>query len=151
MTPQKFNSNPFQIDKQQVERHLDYLGYNYNDRVYLRFFYHSEDPRKSGDKGRKLDRLDLNNIERYQQDGRGVYIVVNGAGGGHQNEDIKCFIAIFCEWDDRPIEEQMQLWNTVGFFEPTFIIYSGDRSLQPYWVFEEPLNDLEQWREIQVS
>jgi hypothetical protein len=150
MSTQKFNSNPFQIDKQQVRRHLEYLGYEYNDRVYLRFFYHSKDPRKSGDRGRKINQLDLNKIECYQQDGRGVYVVVNGAGGGQENKDIKRCIAIFCQWDDRPIEDQMRLWEAVGFLDPTFVIYSGDRSLQPYWVFDKPLNDAQQWCEIQA-
>lgn len=141
--------NPFKIDQSQARRHLEYLGYKLSENVYLRFFYHSEDPRKNGDKGRKLDRLRWKDVENYQQDGRGVYVVVNGAGGGHEDKDIKQCVAIFCEWDDRPVEEQLQYWETVGFFEPTFTIYSGGKSAHPYWIFDELLGDIEQWRELQ--
>lgn len=82
--------------------------------------------------GRKLDRLRWNDVERYQRDGRGVYVVVNGgAGGGHEDKDVEQCRAIFCEWDDRPVEDQLLHWETVGFLEPTFTIYSGDKSAQP--------------------
>jgi hypothetical protein len=141
--------NPPKIDRVQARRHLEYLDYQPGENVYLRFFYHSNDPRKIGDKGRKLDSLRWQEIENYQQDGRGVYVVVNGADGGHEDKDIKQCVAIFCEWDDRPVEEQLRHWKTVGFLEPTFTIYSGDKSAQPYWVFEQPIS-VEQWRELQL-
>jgi hypothetical protein len=140
---------PFpQIDRQQAGRQLDYFNYQPGEGVNLRFFYHSDDPRKHNDKGRKLNQLYWKELEAYQQDRRGVYVVVNGAGGGHEDKDIKQCVAIFCEWDDRLVEEQMLHWETVGFLEPTFTVYSGDKSAQPYWVFEQPIN-VEQWRELQ--
>jgi len=135
------------IDQQQAQRHLKYLGYS-NKNVFLRFFYHSDDPRKENDKGRKLNYLRWQEIESYQRDGRGVYVVVNGAKGGHEDREIKQCVAIFCEWDDRPVQEQLLHWETVGFLEPTFMVYSGDKSAQPYWVFEHPIT-IEQWRELQ--
>jgi hypothetical protein len=135
------------IDQQQAQQHLKYLGYD-NKNVFLRFFYHSDDPRKNGDKGRKLNYLRWQEIENYQRSGRGVYVVVNGTGGGHEDKEIKQCLAIFCEWDDRPVEEQLLHWETVGFLEPTFTVYSGDKSAQPYWVFEQPIT-VEQWRELQ--
>lgn len=137
------------IDRQLVEKHLNYLGYQ-PGQAYLRFFYHSEDKRKKKDKGRKENGLDWEKIENYQADGRGVYVVVNGAGGrGHSDADIKQCCAIFCEWDDIPLAEQFEKWSEVGFVEPTFTIYSGDKSMQPYWLFDEQI-DPEQWRELQV-
>lgn len=135
------------IDQQQAQQQLKYLGYNTKN-VFLRFFYHSDDPRKNGDKGRKLNHLRWQEIEAYQQDGRGVYVVVNGARGGHEDKEIKQCVAIFCEWDDRPLEEQLLHWEKVGFLEPTFTVYSGDKSAQPYWVFDTPIT-VEQWRELQ--
>ncbi len=139
---------PLKIDQNQARQHLEYLGYKRDD-VCLRFFYHSNDPRKNNDKGRKCDRLDWEQIERHQTDGRGVYVVVNGADGGHEDKDITSGVAIFCEWDDRPVEEQLLHWETVGFLEPTFTVFSGDKSAQPYWVLDNPLEDLEQWRTLQ--
>jgi len=88
-------------------------------------------------------------VEAHQRGGRGVYVVVNGALGGHDDKNIKECAAIFCEWDDRPVSEQLLHWSVVGFLEPTFTIYSGDKSAQPYWVFDAPIS-VEQWRELQL-
>jgi predicted P-loop ATPase len=138
------------IDRELATKHLGYLGYKPGEKVYLRFFYHSLDPRKNGDKGRKLNYLDWQQIEQHQADGRGVYVVVNGAdGGGHIDADINHCCAIFCEWDDIPLAEQFEKWSELGFVEPTFTVYSGDKSMQPYWVFEEPIAP-EQWQELQT-
>ncbi|PSB52031.1 hypothetical protein C7B67_08455, partial [filamentous cyanobacterium Phorm 6] len=144
------------IDRDLTEKHLSYLGYFPSDtstslsagNVYLRFFYHNSDPRKNNDSGRKLSLLDWEQIENYQADGRGVYVVVNGADGGHTDADIRNCCAIFCEWDDIPLAEQFEKWSSIGFVEPTFTVFSGDKSMQPYWVFEEPIA-VEQWRELQ--
>jgi len=136
-----------QTDRESAQKQLAYLGYTSNE-VFLRFFYHSDNPKKGDDKGRKLNNLDYPVIASYQNDERGTYVVVNGAGGGHEDKDIKQCAAIFCEWDDRPIEDQLLHWETLGFFEPTFTVYSGDKSAQPYWVFDTPIN-VEQWRELQ--
>ena len=136
------------IDRTLASQHLSYLGYQPGDNVYLRFFYHGSDPRKDGDSGRKESTLNWEQIEKYQQDGRGVYVVVNGASGGHTDADIKNCCAIFCEWDDIPLAEQFEKWSSIGFVEPTFTVYSGDKSMQPYWVFDEPIA-VEQWRELQ--
>ena len=142
-------SNKIVIDRELAEKHLNYLGYK-SGQAYLRFFYHSTDDRKKKDKGRKLSDLNWQQIEQYQTDERGVYVVVNGAGGtGHTDTDIAHCCAIFCEWDDIPLGEQFEKWNAVNFVEPTFTIFSGDKSMQPYWLFEEPIEP-EQWRELQV-
>lgn len=137
------------IDRAQTSKHLEYLGYRPGDNVYLRFFYHSSDPRKNDDKGRKESLFSWEKVEKYQTDGRGVYVVVNGAGGGHTDADIKQCCAIFCEWDDISLADQFEKWSYLGFVEPTFTVYSGDKSMQPYWVFDEPIAP-KQWRELQA-
>ncbi len=142
-------TNKIVIDRELAEKHLNYLGYAPGE-AFLRFFYYSTDDRKKKDKGRKLSDLNWQQIEQYQTDERGVYVVVNGAGGtGHSDTDIAHCCAIFCEWDDIPLGEQFERWSAVGFVEPTFTIFSGDKSMQPYWLFEEPITP-EQWRELQV-
>jgi hypothetical protein len=137
------------IDRELAQKHLSYLGYQPGE-AYLRFLYHSSDERKKTDKGRKENGLDGEEIEQYQRDGRGVYVVVNGADGtGHTDADIKQCTAIFCEWDDIRLAEQFEKWSYVGFVEPTFTVFSGDKSMQPYWLFDKPIS-VEQWRELQV-
>jgi hypothetical protein len=119
------------IDRELAQKHLSYLGYQPGE-TFLRFFYHSWDARKNNDKGRKENGLNWEQIEEYQKDGRGVYVVVNGSAGGHTDADIKQCCAIFCQWDDIPLTEQFEKWSEIGFVEPTLIIYSGDKSMQPY-------------------
>jgi hypothetical protein len=126
-----------EIDQAKARRQLEYLGYKQSEAVYLRFFYHSDDPRKQGDKGRKTDRLCWEDVERYQQQGRGAYFVVNG--GGHTNADVLVGRALFCEFDDRPIEEQTDFWQLLSLPEPTFQVFSGGKSIQSYWVFDQPI------------
>jgi len=77
------------VDRELAQQHLDYLGYKPGDDVYFRYFYYSSDPRKGKDKGRKSSQLNWSAIEKYQEEGRGVYVVVNGSGGGHTDGDIK--------------------------------------------------------------
>lgn len=139
------------IDRELAQKHLNYLGYQPGEAL-LRFFYHSSDERKKKDKGRKSSELNWQQIEQYQADKRGVYVVVNGAGAGtagHSDAEIKQCCGIFCEWDDIPLAEQFEKWTEVGFVEPTFTIFSGDKSMQPYWLFDEPIAP-EYWRELQV-
>ncbi len=133
-------------DQEQAARQLQYLGRKPSD-ARLRFFYHGTDPRKDGDKGRKLEGLNWEAIAKYQRDNRGVYLVINA--GGHEDKDIVECCAIFCEWDDIPVQEQLLRWSAVGFLEPTFTVYSGDKSAQPYWVFDKPIT-VKQWRELQL-
>ncbi len=40
------------------------------------------------DSGRKENGLNRQQIEKYQADGRGVGVAVNGPGGGHADADI---------------------------------------------------------------
>ncbi len=134
------------IDRNQAQRQLQLLGYQQGDRVYLRFFYPSDDPRKDGDKGRKADRLRWEEVEEFQRQGRGAYFVING--GGHKNDDVQVGRALFIEHDHLEKEIQRQLWKTLGLPEPTFQIDTGGKSIHSYWVFTEPIS-VEPWCKLQ--
>jgi hypothetical protein len=88
-------------------KHGSYLGYKpgFAD---LRFFYHRSDSRKNTDSGHKENGLNWQPIEKYQADGRGVGVAVNGACGGHADADIKHCCAIFCKWDDLSLGNQFE-------------------------------------------
>ncbi|MFM6900353.1 MAG: hypothetical protein ACKPKF_24900, partial [Microcystis panniformis] len=103
-------------NRTQAQRQLELLGYKPSDKIYLRFFYPADDPRKNSDKGRKADSLNWQEIESYQRQGRGVYFVVNG--GGHKDEDVTVGRAIFCEHDHLAKEVQRDLWQTLNLPEP---------------------------------
>ncbi len=133
-------------NRTQAQRQLELLGYKPSDPIYLRFFYPSNDPRKGSDSGRKADRLNWQQIEAYQKQGRGVYFVVNG--GGHKDSDVTVGRAIFCEHDHLPKDIQRDLWKTLNLPEPTFQVDTGGKSIHSYWVFSQP-SPIQDWRELQ--
>jgi hypothetical protein len=135
------------IDLNQAAAHLEALGYNRDDAVYVRAFLSKEDPHYGPNTGRKADKLNWEQIEQWQAQGYGIYIVVNG--GGHKDENVTHCRAIFCEFDDRPIEDQISFWQELGLPEPSLQIATR-KSVHTYWVFAEPL-PVEQWRELQVA
>lgn len=139
--------NALTLDRQQAVAHLETLGYKQGDAVYVRAFLPKEDPRYAPNTGRKADRLNWEQVERWQAQGYGVYVVVNG--GGHKDEDVKSCRAIFCEFDDRPIEDQINFWQDLGLPEPSMQIATR-KSVHTYWVFGEPIA-VEQWRELQTA
>ncbi|NJO31373.1 MAG: DUF3987 domain-containing protein, partial [Richelia sp. SL_2_1] len=141
------------INAQQIKQHLAALGYLENgDTVYVRAFYPSDDPRKNEDKGRKTQSHNLNQLikaaNQYQEEGRGVYIVVNG--GGHSDNFVSRARAIFYEHDNLDKKIQEKLWETLGLPEPTFQVDTGGKSIHSYWVFDKPINVLE-WKELQAD
>jgi hypothetical protein len=135
------------IDRNQATAHLEALGYQPGNAVYIRAFLSKEDPRYAPNTGRKADRLNWEQIEHWQAQGYGVYIVVNG--GGHKDEDVKHCRAIFCEFDDRPIEDQKEFWRSLGLPEPSLQIQTR-KSVHTYWVFDEAI-EVAAWRKLQTD
>ena len=136
-----------QLDRNQALRQLELLGYQSNDKVFVRFFYPSNDPRKDSDKGRKGNFFNPKQIEAYQQAGRGVYFVING--GGHKNNDVKFGRALFIEHDHLDKDIQRQLWKTLSLMpEPTFQIDTGGKSIHSYWVLDKPIS-IDKWGSLQ--
>ncbi len=77
----------------------------------LRAFYPSGHPFKSSDSGRK-GQPSRSVVEEWQNEGRGVYAVIND--GGDTDSEITQCRAVFCEWDDRPKEWQVDAWKDLG-------------------------------------
>ena len=140
-------SQKLYLDRSSAIAQLEILGYKRGDAIYIRAFLPKEDPRYAPNTGRKADKLSWEQVERWQEQGYGIYIVVNG--GGHKDEDVKKCRAIFCEFDDRPIEDQINFWQDLGLPEPSMQIATR-KSVHTYWVFDEPIA-VEQWRELQAA
>ena len=141
-----------QIDCEQVRSQLAALDYKRDDQVFLRAFYPDTDPRKAEDKGRKAEATNLDQVithaTRFQAEGRGVYLVVNG--GGHTNKDVVEGRAIFYEHDNLDKAAQVDLWKDLGLPEPSLQIDTGGKSIHSYWVFAEPLA-IEKWLPLQTD
>ena len=142
--------NNFKVDRHQIAKQLELLGYKPGEKVFLRAFYPSNDPRKDDDLGRKTNHTTLDSIANtacmFQDQGRGIYLVVNG--GGQTDKEVETCRAIFYEHDNLSKELQLDLWKSLQLPEPTFQIDTGGKSIHSYWVFNEPI-DSSCWRELQ--
>ena len=81
---------------------------------------------------------DLDRVEEWQRSGRGIYLQPNP--GGTKVEEVKCGVALFIEFDDRPISDQVTLWIWLGLPEPSFQLLTGGKSVHTYWVLEAPIS-----------
>lgn len=110
-----------------------------------RAFFPSGHPFKSSDSGRK-GAPTRKIVEDWQAEGRGVYIVIND--GGDTDSEITQCRAVFCEWDDRPKEWQVEAWKDLQLPEPTLQVDTGGKSIHNYWVFAEPIS-VDDWKSLQ--
>jgi hypothetical protein len=116
------------------------------DSCRLRGFYHSQNPKKQGDRGRKAG-ADAAAADEWQADGRGVYLTINP--GGDSDKQITRCVAFFVEFDDRPKEDQIAFWEQYGLPEPSIQVDTGGKSIHTYWVLDVPVEP-ERWRAIQT-
>ena len=137
----------FEIDTSQAIKQLELLGYQRGDAVYVRAFLPKEDPRYAPGTARKADKINFKQILQWQQQGYGVYFVING--GGHKDENVQLCRAVFIEHDDLEIELQRDLWQILSLPEPTFQVQTR-KSVHSYWVFEKPIS-VEDWKQLQTD
>lgn len=137
----------FEIDTSQAIKQLELLGYQRGDAVYVRAFLPKVDPRFAPGTARKADKINFKQILQWQQQGYGVYFVING--GGHKDENVQLCRAVFIEHDDLEIELQRHLWQTLSLPEPTFQVQTR-KSVHSYWVFEKPIS-VEDWKQLQTD
>lgn len=141
--------NNLRVDPHQIARHLELLNHKLGDTVFLRGFFPSDDPRKGA---RKADATTIESIaqtaEKFQNEGMGIYLVVNG--GGQRDAEVETCRAIFYEHDNLSKELQLGLWETLGLPEPTFQVDTGGKSIHSYWVLNEPI-DPTRWRSLQTD
>jgi len=136
---------PLSLDLAQTKLFTSVLKKQKGD-LRLRAFYPSGHPFKSSDSGRKGE-PNRTTVEEWQNEGRGVYAVIND-GGDTDSEITECR-AVFCEWDDRPKEWQVDAWKGLRLPEPTLQVDTGGKSIHNYWVFAEPIS-VDDWKSLQT-
>ncbi|MEY4807481.1 MAG: Phormidium phage MIS-PhV1B [Cyanobacteriota bacterium] len=62
--------------------------------------------------------------------------------------DVHTCRAVFVEWDNQPIEWQVQAWRELNLPEPTAMVKTGGKSVHCYWRLLEPMAP-EPWRVLQ--
>ena len=80
---------------------------------------------------------DCESYSGYQADQKGIYAVVNK--GGDDSASIDSGVALFGEWDDITIAEQIAKPSELGLPEPTFRVYTGGKSVHTFWTLEQPI------------
>ena len=123
------------VDAAQALLWCDLLGKK-EEETHVRAFPHKKSKKQwkhraiSG----KILAYDIYELEKINLEGRSVYSVVNN--GGVSDSDITDCRAVFCEWDDKPIDWQVTAWKELGLPEPTFQVLTGGKSVHSYWVFK---------------
>lgn len=113
-------------------------------------------------RGKDLQGLDLEALNRDNQAGESVYFVTGnsttatgvnkGTGrptGSVWEGDVTSCPALFAEWDDKPMGWQLQAWQELDLPEPTIQLLTGGKSVHSYWRLTEPMEPA-QWRELQA-
>ena len=141
------------IDSEQVRLCMELLGKD-PKKTQLRAFAHKNHPNKA-QVGPRKGQLNLKNLrppEKWQQEGRGLYFVVNE--GGDKAAEITSCVACFFELDGLTKEQQEsriskfpELKDLIGLTVATR--EGDDGSLHSYFLLEEPVTDVWHWRLLQ--
>lgn len=79
--------------------------------------------------------------------GWGVGYAINGAYKAA--EVLECRALVHENDDGRPVEDLMEDWRKLRLpLEPTFQVFTGNKSIHSYWVLEQPISP-EKWKELQ--
>jgi len=78
--------------------------------------------------------------------GWNLYLVPNR--GGNNDAAITECVDLFLEYDDRPKEQQVEIWKELELPQPTFQVATGGKSIHHHWVFDESINP-EQWKALE--
>ena len=133
-----------QLDPKEWALFCKLLGKTKNS-VRLRSFFPKGHPLKDRDHGKK-HHADRKWIQECQNEGRGVYIVIND--GGDTDKEITSCRAIFYEHDDISKEDQINLWQILGLPQPSLQVDTGGKSIHNYWILKKGI-DSQTWRETQ--
>lgn len=136
---------PEGLDHQQIARFFHLLQRD-PATVRLRMIRPAGHP--EGSASRKLppgpDQLDQ--AEELNREGWNAYAVINP--GGDSKDSITAGVALFCEWDDRPKDQQRTAWQGLGLPPPTCQVDTGGKSIHTYWTLTEPI-DPRRWEQLQ--
>ena len=89
-----------------------------------------------------LTLADFKEAFSLNQESWNLYLVINR--GGNKDAEINECVDLFIEYDDRPKEQQVEIWKGLGLPQPTFQVATGGKSIHHHWVFDESIKR-EQW------
>jgi hypothetical protein len=103
--------------------------------------------------GRDLQGFDQAALEADNQTASIYFITgdadqATGKAGAVTDADVHSCRSVFVEWDDQPIDWQVQAWRELGLPKPTAMVQTGGKSVHCYWRLSEPMAPAE-WRVLQ--
>lgn len=121
------------------------LNYQDGDKVCFQYLAPEGNNEKLFKKNQLTMTYPLKSIPIHREPFR-IFYIVNGQG--FLSADIKKCLAIFCEFDDLPLDSQKTFWQKNCLPEPTMQVYTGGKSIHHYWVFNAPLEDVLAWEKL---
>ena len=159
MTPSRSSGDP--SDPEAIAQHfLTMLGKDPARTFFRTFGKRGTSPGRHRF-GRDLHGCDAAALTRDNLAGESVYFVTGDARtasgisrktgrptGAVTDDDCFCCRAFFVEWDNRPIEWQVDAWRELGLPEPSVMVHTGGQSIHVYWVLSAPI-PTDEWAPIQ--
>lgn len=147
-------------DAADAAQFLELLGKD-PAQTYFRTISHGKGANRSR-RGADLHGFDPEALARDNQSRESVYFVTGNSTtatsvnkttgkptGCVWEKDITSCPALFAEWDDKPMEWQLQAWQELGLPQPTVQLLTGGKSVHCYWLLDEPMEKA-QWRPLQA-
>lgn len=134
-----------------MDQFLSLLGHDLGGDISVRAFYPKTDPRakeKKGDHRTRAIAQAKQAAKRWEGEGKGVYLVVNGPG--LKDADITQCRAVFYEHDNLAPELSTTLWQSLGLPQPSLQVDTGGKSIHTYWVLETPVAPAD-WKPLQAD
>lgn len=141
---------------EDAEQFLLFLGHDY-----LHSWFRTLSPTGKGGSipnkarhGADVQGLDYRELLKENQAGANVYLITgradhaSGNGGCVLDADITHCTSFFVEWDDRPMEWQVNAWQELGLPEPSLMVETGGKSVHAYWRLSASITP-DFWRPIQ--
>jgi hypothetical protein len=125
-----------EVDTAVAVRFLQLLGKEPAD-AWLRFFAHKLNQDRDAIGAKMLRGFSAKQIMQQHREQRGAYVVIGN--GGNKDAEITCIPALFVEWDDIPVEQQVIAWQRLGLPEPSLMVSTGGASVHCYWLLQEPV------------
>ena len=76
----------------------------------------------------------------------------SGAAGASNDGDVILARSLFVDFDDADPKQAVRRIEAAGLPEPTLLISSGRATgTHAYWIFEQPVADLDLWRRLQTA
>ncbi|MEY2643494.1 MAG: hypothetical protein RLZZ611_143 [Cyanobacteriota bacterium] len=148
---------PAGVDAAAALRHLELLGKD-PTQAWFRSLPHGRGGANGRRKGADLQGFNAAELGADSAAGQALYLVVGNASrasgknkktgkitGCVEDSDIESVPALFVEWDEGELADQLTAWQRLELPEPTVMLTTGGKSAHVYWRLRE-LVSADEWK-----